>query len=453
MTCNIHTKLYMKLINLLFIMFFSSSFMSKRFNYCDDSESFYKKNKGKIPSLPFEGNLKSHNLLGEGSFGKVYLINWGNDVAAVKQVKIEKHQDYIQMMDRELMFLTRIKGLQVAPELYACLETNTHIYIVQELMYNDLDAKDVMITLRKYPRVERLRKYKDLAMQYHVLHQLGITHQDIKPANIMAIDKDVTELRIIDFGLSQFVGKYVEGGSLTFNSPDKNKGIPKAQYRHDIYALAISLVILEEQKGYILPDLPKDCYDEYNKKRTCESEQADLVKETLKHSEIPELETIILKAINKSKYYTSMESLADDLEDLAQRLAIKDQIKEEMNKEAQKQIVDQAKKELAEILNNNMKLEENVKPNEKSIRVIDSFRTVFQDHEERAINVVPERKRFYRKGQNAVEEEENDSNNQKPFKRQNQNNKIQKLEENKNPYKNEFKYIPLANNNEGDNII
>ena len=424
-------------------------------NYCDDSVSFNKKNKWNIPSLPFEGNLKPYNLLGKGSFGKVYLINWGNDVAAVKQIKIQKHADSIEMIDRELMFLTRIKGLEIAPELYACLETNTHIYIVQELMYNDLDAKDVMTTLRSFSRAERLRKYKDLAMKYHSLHQFKITHQDIKPANIMTIDKDLTEFRIIDFGLSQTVGNIVEGGSLTFNSPDKNKGCPKAQFRHDIYAFAISLVILEEKKGHILPDLPDDCYDEYIKSRTCESEQAELVKDTLKHSEIPELQLIILNAIDKNSKYTSMKEFADDLEELADTLAIKDKVKKEIQKEAQKQIVEQAKKELAEILKNNMNLEDNAKPDEKGVRVIDKFRTVFQDHEERAKNVaIPGRKRFYRKGPNQdVEEEESDPNNIKRFKRQNQNNQVSKLDENKDAYNNEFKYIPLPKKEQDKNII
>ena len=446
----------MKSRALITMLYLLSKGVCSRVQNCEDLQTFSERHGEKIPLNGIEFNLKSQNFIGEGSYGQVYVINWAEHIAAVKRIRVHDNPYHLSLLEKEIMFSFDVNGLRIAPTLFACLETNEYIYVIQELMYNDLDSKEVKETLKSFSRVERLRKYKELAMQYHTLHRQQITHQDIKPANIMAIDENLTEFRIIDFGLSQTVGNIVEGGTCTFNTVDKNKGFPRADYYHDIYAFAISLVILEENKDHTLKDLPQNCYDRLDKDATCEDEQIEYIKETLKYTEIPELESIILKAIDKDRTYQSMELLADDIEDLADRLDKVDPPKEKTNRKSQREILDDTKKELAELLKINFDSEEKeIEVRDKSKSLIDSFKSAFRDREERSKDSSSPRNRFYRKGLNDVadSQEQNDVNNSLRFKRTTQNNQVFKVESHNETFTDDLKYIPLPKKKENERII
>lgn len=434
----------MKILNIFFLFFLSSTIVRAHLKHCNDEAKFTKIYSQFISISGLKSSLRPWNLLGEGSFGKVYIINWGIDVAAVKVIDKMNDSYYSNMIDRELMFLGLVNGKKIAPELFACLETKNNVYIFQELMYNDLEAEDVYEALRGYSKGERLRMYGDLALKYQALHDLKITHQDIKPANIMALDKAVSELRIIDFGISYYLGEKVNGGTPTFNSFDKNKGSPRAIFYHDIYALAISLVILEENRSHQLKDLSRDCLKGKTKESDCEDEQIELIKDAMKHTEIPELEGIILKAISKTESYSSMEEMAEALESLADKLKIKDEFNMAVvaNREKMKRDAEEAKKELAVILQSSINSKEE---STKSVKAIEDLKTIFNDRAERAKNIGEPRKKFVRKGPNYVEpkESDEDSNGKKLISRKPLNLAI-KPDEKIHYYPEEFRFIRKA---------
>jgi serine/threonine protein kinase len=64
-----------------------------------------------------------------------------------------------------------------------------------------------------------------LCTAVYYIHSYGITHRDLKPENILiANDKDPSDIRILDFGLSKIIGpdeKCTEPyGTLTFCAPE-----------------------------------------------------------------------------------------------------------------------------------------------------------------------------------------------------------------------------------------
>lgn len=438
-------------------LFLLSNSLCSRIQNCEDQQTFNARHGDKIPINGIEFNLKSQNFIGEGSFGQVYVINWAEHIAAVKRIRLDTNNPYqLGVLEKEIMVSFDINGLRIAPTLFACLETDEYIYVIQELMYNDLDSKEVKETLRKYSRVERLRKYKELAMKYHTLHRQQITHQDIKPANIMATDKDATEFRIIDFGLSQYLGNYVGGGTYTFNTVDKNKGYPLANCYHDIYALAISLVILEESEDHILKDLPQNCYDRLDQNATCEDLQIEYIKDTLKYTDIPELESIILKAIDKDRTYKSMELFADDIEELADRLDQIDGPIETSNRKSLTEHFETAQREFAELLRISMDSNENdIEASPKSKSFIDDFKIAFQDREERSKDSSSPRNRVFRIDLSDLIEspEKNTVNTIQGFKRPTQTNQGFNYDFNNETFSDRLRFSPLFKRSENPRII
>jgi serine/threonine protein kinase len=144
-------------------------------------------------------------------------------------------------------------------------------------------------------------------------HGLGVIHRDIKPANLMVDDRGA--LWITDFGLARLQsdsGLTMTGdlmGTLRYMSPEQ--ALAKRGYldhRTDIYSLGVTL--------YELLTLRPAIQGADRQELLRSIAQDDPVSPRTHEPSIPrELETILLKAINKepeSRYATSRE-LADDL--------------------------------------------------------------------------------------------------------------------------------------------
>ena len=127
-------------------------------------------------------------------------------------------------------------------------------------------------------------------------HRMGIVHRDLKPSNIFITATH--EVKLMDFGVAKMinsddsptqVGSMI--GSLRYISPEQING-EDADFRSDIYTLGISLY--ETVTGRV-PFEKKTEY-EYMDAHLHEPPRAP---STLKPSIPPELEAVILKAIEK----------------------------------------------------------------------------------------------------------------------------------------------------------
>lgn len=83
-----------------------------------------------------------------------------------------------------------------------------------ELLSVDLAKKGGMQYLISKSFRERVHQYIEVAEAIKFLHDYGIVHQDINPANIMGSDNYFSHLKIIDFGSATNSNYFVENQKL-----------------------------------------------------------------------------------------------------------------------------------------------------------------------------------------------------------------------------------------------
>lgn len=122
-------------------------------------------------------------------------------------------------------------------------EDQTFIFIVMETceggdLFNYLEKRSFCLT------EDRARELShQIATSLFFLHTYGIAHRDLKPENIlMSDDSDTASIKLVDFGLSKFLGptqKSVEPfGTMSYAAPEILSQKPYS-IEVDIWALGV----------------------------------------------------------------------------------------------------------------------------------------------------------------------------------------------------------------------
>ncbi len=185
--------------------------------------------------------------LGRGATGKVYLAD---DPFAKRKVAIKvafpealKSEDdgklYKSMFLNEAALAGKLNHPHIV-QIYDAVVEDTMSYIVMEYVDGG--------TLEKFCKPDALLEPREVAeivfkcvRALAFAHNLGLTHRDIKPGNIL--HNDGTEIKIADFGAS--INKVSDRtvitnlGSPAYMSPELVQGQAQASHLTDIYALGV----------------------------------------------------------------------------------------------------------------------------------------------------------------------------------------------------------------------
>jgi serine/threonine protein kinase len=158
-------------------------------------------------------DLKPVRPLGKGASAEVYEASWIGCKFAVKWLKVEHviklRQEVSIMMKLLHPHVTRLVGFSVL---------QNRCGIVMELMKMSLrELIDVRIKGSKDPRhatpfseSEALAIIRKLALGMSFLHSQGVTHGDLKCANVLIRNEHLRsrmDVKLVDFGLSQLLGQ------------------------------------------------------------------------------------------------------------------------------------------------------------------------------------------------------------------------------------------------------
>ncbi|KAK3098350.1 hypothetical protein FSP39_018671 [Pinctada imbricata] len=158
---------------------------------------------------PFEDRYEIGEDIGSGQF------------AIVKRCKLKETQgDYAakfirkrrgggrrgaKMEDiiKEINILTKIDHPNII-HLYEVYETKTEVILVLELVSGG-ELFDYISEKDRLSEEEASSFIKQILEAVHHLHSKDIAHLDLKPENIMLLQKNSTNIKLIDFGLSQII--------------------------------------------------------------------------------------------------------------------------------------------------------------------------------------------------------------------------------------------------------
>ncbi|KAM6186761.1 dual specificity protein kinase TTK isoform 2-T2 [Rhynchocyon petersi] len=138
--------------------------------------------------------------IGSGGSSKVFqVLNEKKQIYAIKYVNLEEADNQtIDSYRNEIDYLNKLQQhSDKIIRLYDYEITDQHIYMVMECGNIDLNS-----WLKKKKSVnpwERKSYWKNMLEAVHTIHQHGIVHSDLKPANFLIVDG---MLKLIDFGIA-----------------------------------------------------------------------------------------------------------------------------------------------------------------------------------------------------------------------------------------------------------
>ena len=217
------------------------------------------------------------NLIGEGSFGKIYCVQWikNNQLYAMKKLDIQSEQELNEFKNKvkivdNLYKNTKNSGFvkiyadKVVP-LYN-QQICYNYYIIMELGERDWE-KEIQLRLlhqRYYTEYELYQIIFQLVKTLSIMQQNNITHRDIKPANVLIMKGFY---KICDFGEASIIsgnGLAIQNvrGSQLFMSPilfyAYNHNVPQVLhnvYKSDVFSFGMCILLAATLSGYTLYDI------------------------------------------------------------------------------------------------------------------------------------------------------------------------------------------------------
>jgi len=157
-----------------------------------------------IPQI-IGGRYRVIKLLGEGGFGRTYLVEDMHHLVrqyAVKHLTFSSNDPnqvvkVRELFKREVETLQKLNGHGQIPKFFDNIEENQELYLVQEFIDGN-SFSDEIHSATKLEESEVVQFLVDLLKIIEFIHSKNIIHRDINPNNI--IRRKDGKLVLIDFG-------------------------------------------------------------------------------------------------------------------------------------------------------------------------------------------------------------------------------------------------------------
>lgn len=273
------------------------------------------------------GRFETESVLGQGSFGIVYLARdplLGRKVALkVPRLHALTTEGLREQFRREGRATAALDHPNIVP-VHEFGEAGPVCYIALAYCEGPSLAQWLKERSTPVPHLVAARLVQQLAEAMHYSHRRGVLHRDLKPTNVLLFPSDAvdeSELlpfvpRIVDFGLARLVEEDLEAtgtsavvGTPLYMAPEQATGRPEAiGPAADIYALGS---ILYELLGGRPPFPGVAPLEVLERVRNSEPQPLRQIR-----PDVPrDLETVCLRCLQKQPEdrYESAQALAEDL--------------------------------------------------------------------------------------------------------------------------------------------
>ena len=217
------------------------------------------------------------NSIGEGSFGKIYCVQWikNNKLYAMKKLDIQTTEELnefkskVKIVDDLYKKTNHIGFVKLYADKVVILYNQPicyNYYIIMELGERDWEKEIQMRLLHQkyYTEYELYQIIYQLVKTLSIMQQNNVTHRDIKPANVLIMNGIY---KICDFGEATIIngnGVVIQNvrGSQLFMSPilfyAYNHNVAQVMhntYKSDVYSFGMCILLAATLSGYTLYDI------------------------------------------------------------------------------------------------------------------------------------------------------------------------------------------------------
>jgi tetratricopeptide (TPR) repeat protein len=199
-----------------------------------------------LTGLVLNGRYRLEERLGAGGMGAVYRaqdLATGQAVAVKVLLDLLEGEEHRHRFQREFRILTRLSHPRIVAVYDYGQWDGTPYYVMELLAGVDLAAYRRSRDGR-LPEGEILPLAVQLCQGLAYIHTQGLIHRDLKPGNVMLIDRSV---KLMDFGLARWrdvsAPLTTSGallGTVNYMAPEQAQGQP-LDSRADLYALGVIL--------------------------------------------------------------------------------------------------------------------------------------------------------------------------------------------------------------------
>ncbi|MDQ7822311.1 MAG: serine/threonine-protein kinase [Candidatus Eremiobacteraeota bacterium] len=268
------------------------------------------------PGDVLRGRFLIKEVIGEGSFGKVYLAEDREVQGALWAVKEiwdsnmtdEERLEAIDLYTREVAILRTLNhtGVPKVLDFFSDGE-GRHYFVMEYIEGRTLNAVLEQETIDAERAVTWALRLCDILEHLHSLKPAPLIYRDLKPSNVMVTPRG--RLLLIDFGISRFFNPQKLKDTNVLGTPGfcppEQYGKSQSDARSDIYALGATLyhLLTEEdlaQFNFAIPPVT-----------------------TLNSAVPPGLEKLMSRCLepDPSKRYQSVKSLREDLLRLSRQIS------------------------------------------------------------------------------------------------------------------------------------
>ena len=198
------------------------------------------------------GRFRMRRLVAFGGMANIYEVEdlHTGKVGALKLLKARFRNvpDAVERLSREAEAAAQVSDPHIVETLDAGRLATGEPFLFMELLEGE--PLDRVISRRgRLPLAESLEIVAQAAHGLVAAHAADILHRDIKPANLFLVAGPKTFVKLLDFGVSKFVGAGLhsmtrEGlalGTFSYMPPEQMMGAKRVDVRADIYSLGVVL--------------------------------------------------------------------------------------------------------------------------------------------------------------------------------------------------------------------